>query len=109
MRVLLSVCVLVATYACSSPTAPTTSREVDAASVASQLSWSVLSTSSSCAAVAAPSPQPAFSTARMHQDSDGSMIAAWPYVLNGRDVTLYARFVRENGSWAMCNWDTADV
>ena len=37
------------------------------------------------------------------------MIAAWPYVLDGRDVTLYARFVRENGSWAMCSWDTADV
>jgi hypothetical protein len=49
------------------------------------------------------------STARIQQQSDGSMMASWPYVLNGRDVTLYARFVRENGAWAMCSWDTVDV
>jgi hypothetical protein len=49
------------------------------------------------------------STARIQQQPDGSMMASWPYVLAGRDVTLYARFVRENGAWAMCSWDTADV
>lgn len=40
---------------------------------------------------------------------DGSVVASWPYVANGRSVMLYARFVRENGTWAMCSWDTADV
>ena len=104
MRVLICVCALLAASACSSPTGPT--REVD---FASQLSWGVLSTSSSCAAATAPSPQPSFSSARIQQQADGSVIASWPHVLNGRDVTLYARFVRENGSWAMCSWDTADI
>ena len=109
MRLFLSVCVLVGASACSSPTAPTVSRDVDAAGEASHLSWGVLSTSSSCAGIAAPSPRPEISAARIQQQPDGSMIAAWPYVQNGRDVTLYARFVRENGAWAMCEWDTADV
>lgn len=105
MRVLLSLCALIAACACStSPTGPT--RDVD---MASQLSWGVMSTSSSCAASPAPSPQPEFSTARITNQPDGSLVASWPHVLNGRDVTLYARFVRENGTWAMCDWDTADI
>ena len=105
MRVLISVCALVVACACStSPTGPT--RDVD---MASQLSWGVMSTSSSCAASPAPSPQPEFSTARITNQPDGSLVASWPHVLNGRDVTLYARFVRENGTWAMCDWDTADI
>lgn len=104
MRLLISVWVFVAACACASPTEPT--REVD---LASQLSWRVLSTSSSCGAATAPSPQPAFSTARIRSEPDGSVTASWPYVVNGRDVTLYARFVRENGTWAMCSWDTADI
>jgi hypothetical protein len=73
------------------------------------LSWSALATSPSCDSRSAPSPRPEMSTARIQQQSDGSMMASWPYVLNGRDVTLYARFVRENGAWAMCSWDTVDV
>ena len=104
MRALICGCAIVAVSACSSPTAPT--REVD---LASQLSWGVLATSSSCGSMPAPSPQPEFSTARITRQSDGSVMAAWPHVLDGRDVTLYARFVRENGTWAMCSWDTADI
>lgn len=102
MRVFTCVCALIAACACASPTGPT--REVD---LASQLSWRVFATS--CGLSTAPSPQPEFSTAKITQQSDGSVTASWPYVLNGRDVTLYARFVRENGAWAMCSWDTADV
>ena len=40
---------------------------------------------------------------------DGAVIASWPYDANGRNQTLYARFIRENGSWAMCSWDIADI
>jgi hypothetical protein len=77
--------------------------------MASQLSWRVMSTSSACEATSPPSPQPEFSTARISQQSDGSVMASWPHVQNGRDVMLYAVFVRENGGWAMCSWDTADI
>ena len=104
MRVSICVCALIAAAACSSPTGPT--RDVD---MASQLSWRVMSTSPSCDATTTPSPQPELSTARISQQSDGSVMAAWPHVQNGRDVMLYAVFVRENGAWAMCSWDTADV
>lgn len=104
MRVLISVCALVAAWACASPTGPT--RDVD---MAGRLSWRVLSTSASCSPAPAPSLQPEFSAARIRNETDGSVTASWPYVLNGRDVTLYARFVRENGTWAMCSWDTADI
>lgn len=102
MRLWISVSALIAACACSSPTAP--SRDVD---FASQLSWRVLATS--CGLTAVPSPQPEFGAASIHHEADGSVIASWPYVLNGREVRLYARFVRENGAWAMCSWDTADV
>jgi hypothetical protein len=59
--------------------------------------------------VAPPSPQPQFSAARISPQSDGSVTASWPYEHNGRTVTLYANFIRENGEWAMCSWDTVDV
>jgi hypothetical protein len=105
VRLLLSVCALIAACACSSPTGPTgLIREVD---MATQLSWRVVAVS--CGLNDTPSPQPDFNTARILNESDGSIVASWPYVVNGRDVTLYARFVRENGSWALCSWDTADV
>lgn len=103
MRVLISVFVLVAGIACSSsPTAPSQS---SGAAVA--LRWDVVSTS--CAPVSAPSPQPDMSNATITTQADGSMLASWPYEQNGRTVMLYATFVRENGTWAMCSWDTADV
>jgi hypothetical protein len=103
VRVLVSACALVAAIACSdSPTAPT--REVD---LASQLSWRVLATS--CGVSAAPSPQPEFSAARLTTQPDGSLTASWPYVQNGREMILHARLIRENGAWAVCSWDTADV
>ena len=103
MRVLLCAFALVVASACSdSPTAPSR-----APAVAGQLRWDVVSTS--CAPVSAPSPQPDFGTATITTEPDGSVVASWPYVTNGRNVMLYARFVRENGSWAMCSWDTADV
>lgn len=104
MRVLIGVCALIAVGGCSSPTGPT--REVD---MASQLSWRVLAISPSCESAPAPSPLPQFSNARIQTASDGSLIASWPHVLDGREVLLYARFIRENGAWAMCSWDTADV
>lgn len=102
MRLLPSVSALIAACACSSPTAPT--RAVD---LASQLSWRVLATS--CGLTAAPSPPPELGAARIQQEADGSVTASWPYLRDGREVRLYARFIRENGTWAMCSWDTADV
>ena len=56
-----------------------------------------------------PPAQPEFSTATITSQSDGSVVASWPYVVNDREATLYARFVRENGGYAMCSWDVADV
>jgi hypothetical protein len=85
-----------------SPTAPTS-----APSIATQLRWNV--TSTSCAPVTMPPSQPEFSTATITQEGDGSVIASWPYLVNDRSTTLYARFVRENGGWAMCSWDVADI
>lgn len=103
MRVFICVFTLVAAIACSdSPTAPSRS-----GAVAGQLRWDVVSTS--CAPVTAPSPQPDFNTASITMQPNGSVTASWPYTENGRSVTLYAHFVRENGAWAMCSWDTADV
>jgi len=101
-----SLCCLVLLLAvgCSqSPTAPTS-----ASSIAGQLRWNVMS--SSCAPVAPPSPQPDFNTASIVQEPDGSVTASWPRGSSGgREGLLYAHFVRENGGWAMCSWDMADV
>lgn len=95
---------LCASFACSqSPTAPSTTQ-----SVASELRWNVMS--ASCAATTTPSPQPNFSAASIAHEGDGSVIASWPWTSSsGRPGLLYARFVRENGGWAMCSWDVADV
>lgn len=86
----------------SSPTSPTPS-----SSVAAQLQWNV--TSASCAPVATPPAQPTFAAAQITSQPDGSVIASWPYDANGRPSTLYARFIRENGLWAMCSWDIVDI
>jgi hypothetical protein len=95
--------VLLFAIGCSqSPTAPTA-----APPIAAQLQWSV--TSASCAPVSQPPSQPEFSAATIVQEPDGSVIASWPYLRNDRSATLYARFVKENGGWAMCSWDFADV
>lgn len=102
MRLLLSVSALIAACACALPTEP--SQDAD---LASQLSWRVLAVS--CGLNAVPSPLPDFSSARITSQADGSLVAAWPFVVNGRDVTLSARLVRENGAWAVCSWDTSDV
>jgi hypothetical protein len=103
VRVVICVCALVVSTACSnSPTAPT-----QPGAVAGQLRWDVVS--ASCAPVVAPSPQPEFSSATITMAPNGTVTASWPYLENGRSVTLYAHFVRENGAWAMCSWDTVDV
>ena len=103
MRIVICVFALVASLACSeSPTSPSQSP-----AVAGQLRWDAVSTS--CAPATAPAPQPEFSTASIKMEPDGSLTASWPYQQNGREVTLYAHFVRENGAWAMCSWDTADI
>lgn len=103
MRAFMCVMTLVVSAACSnSPTSPS---EVNAA--AGPLRWDVLATA--CAPVAPPSPQPDLSTARIQSQSATSLTASWPYSINGRSATLYATFMRENGVWAMCSWDTADV
>lgn len=103
MRILFCVFALVTAIACSeSPTAPSRAPAVN-----SQLRWDVISTT--CAPVSAPSPQPEISSATVVTQPDGSVMASWPYTLNGRSVMLYARFVQENGTYAMCSWDTADV
>lgn len=103
VRILICVFALVGSFACSeSPTSPSRSP-----AVAGQLRWDVVSPS--CAPATPPTPQPGFSTASIAMLSGTSLTASWPYQQNGREVTLYAHFVRENGGWAMCSWDTADV
>ena len=85
-----------------SPTSPTS-----ASPIAAQLNWNVVS--AACAPVTPPSPQPDFSSATISEQPDGSITASWQHFANNREGILYARFVRENGSWAICSWDTADV
>jgi hypothetical protein len=56
-----------------------------------------------------PPTQPAFSSATIINNADGSITAAWPYQSGNRSGTLYARFVNEGNAWALCSWDIADV
>ena len=56
-----------------------------------------------------PPTQPAFSSATLTNQADGSIVASWPYQSGGRAATLYARFVHEGNAWALCSWDIADV
>jgi len=56
-----------------------------------------------------PPSQPPFSSATLIQQPDGGITAAWPYQSGSRTGTLYARFVNEGNTWALCSWDIADV
>jgi hypothetical protein len=102
-RTLIGLVLSIAIGCSQSPTAPTSS----SAAIADQLRWNVMS--ASCGPITPPASQPAFADARIIEEPDGSVTASWPQVVNNRSVTLYAHFVRENGGWAMCSWDTADV
>ena len=101
-RTLGGLMLLFALGCSQSPTSPTS-----ASPIAAQLNWNVVS--AACAPVTPPSPQPDFNSAAIEQEFDGSVRASWPWIANNREGMLYARFVRENGSWAMCSWDIADV
>ena len=101
-RTLCGVMLLFAIGCSQSPTAPTS-----APSIAAQLRWNI--TSASCAPVTMPPAQPEFSTATITSENDGSVTASWPIMQNNRTAMLYARFVRENGGYAMCSWDVADI
>jgi hypothetical protein len=92
----------------SSPTAPTASEPpTQSGPAVINLQWNV--TAASCAPVTLPPSQPAFADASITQHSDGSVTASWPYQSGGRAARLYARFVNENNTWALCSWDIADV
>jgi hypothetical protein len=103
-RTLIGLALSIAIGCSQSPTAPTSS----SAAIAGQLRWNVMS--ASCGPVTPPPAQPAFSAATITEKPDGSVTASWAHVTtNNREVVLYAHFVRENGGWAMCSWDTADI
>ena len=101
-RTLCGLMLLFAIGCSQSPTAPTS-----ASPVAGELRWNVVS--AACAPTAAPSPPPDFSRATIKEQADGSITATWQHFANNREGILYARFIRENGAWAMCSWDVADV
>jgi hypothetical protein len=112
----LTLCglILMMAIGCSdSPTAPTPTQTTPAPTPTASgptvvtLDWAV--TAASCGAPAAPPSAPSIASATIVQQSDSSLTATWPYQSNGRSVTLYARFVRENNRWALCSWDVADV
>jgi hypothetical protein len=71
-----------------------------------QLQWVA---AASCAPVTMPPSQPPFSSATIVQQADGSMVASWKYPPDTQTRTLYARFVNEGGTWALCSWDLADI
>lgn len=103
MRLLICALFVIAAGCSNSPTSPT-----QASAATGPLRWDVMS--ASCAPVAPPAPLPDVSTASVRiEEDDARLTASWPYSLNGRSVTLYGTFVRENGAWALCSWDTADV
>lgn len=102
MRLLLCALLVSAAGCSDAPTSPTS-----AGAVVGPLRWDVMS--ASCTPMAPPSPTPEVSNASVRLQDDTRLTASWPYTLNGRSVTLYGHFVRENGAWALCSWDTADV
>lgn len=92
----------------SSPTAPTaTEPPTQAGPPVVALNWNA--TALSCGNVTLPPTQPAFSAATIARESDTAVVATWPIQSNGRNSTLYARFVYENGAWGLCSWDIADI
>ena len=102
IRTLCGLMLLFAIGCSSSPTAPTS-----APPVAGNLKWNAVS--ASCAPMTPPSPPPDFSRATIVEQGDGSVVASWKWFTNGREGILTARFIPENGGWAMCSWDTTDV
>ena len=102
IRRLCGLMLLFAAGCSNSPTAPTS-----AAPVVGNLKWNAVS--AQCAPATPPSPPPDFSRATILEQADGSVIARWQWFTNGREGVLYARFIRENGGWAMCSWDIADA
>ena len=101
-RTLCGLMLLFAIGCSQSPTAPTS-----APPLVSELRWNVVS--ASCAPMTPPSPPPDFSRATVKEQLDGSVTASWQWFTNNREGILYARFIRENGGWAMCSWDIADA
>jgi hypothetical protein len=90
----------------NSPTSPTptqTQPPTQSGPTVLQVNWNV--TAQSCGPVPAPPAQPAFADATIVKRGDTGFVAAWPYQ-SGR---LYATFVLENNTWALCSWDVADV
>ena len=92
----------------ASPTAPTaTEPPTQSGPPVVALNWTA--TAPSCGAVTMPPVQPAFSSAVITRESDTAVTANWQIQSNGRNSTLYARFLFENGAWGLCSWDTADI
>ena len=102
VRLLICALFVIAAGCSNSPTSPT-----PASAAAGPLRWDLMS--ASCAPMAPPSPLPEVGSASVQIEENGRLTASWPYSRNGRSVTLYGHFVRENGEWALCSWDTADV
>ena len=102
MRLLILPLFVIIVGCSNSPTSPT-----PASAATGPLRWDLMS--ASCAPMAPPSPLPEVSSASVQIEQDGRLTASWPYAVNGRSVTLYGHFVRQNGEWALCSWDTADV
>ena len=106
-RTLCGLVLLFAIGCSKSPTAPTASDlPTQSGPPVIQLQWVA---AASCAPVTMPPTQPAFSSATLTNQADGSIVASWPYQSGGRTATLYARFVNEGNAWALCSWDIADV
>ena len=106
-RTLCCLMLLMAIGCSQSPTAPSSTEPLTASGPnAIQLRWV---TAASCAPVTLPPSQPAFASATITPQPDGSVTAAWPIQDGPRSAMLYARFVNERNAWAMCSWDVADV
>ena len=106
-RTLCGLILLIAIGCSKSPTAPTaTEPPTQSGPPVIQLQWVA---AASCPGVTMPPTQPAFSSATLTNQADGSITASWPYESNGRTGTLYARFVNQGGVYALCSWDIADV
>jgi hypothetical protein len=85
-----------------SPTAPTptaTEPPTQPGPSVINLQWNV--TAASCAPVATPPAQPAFSAATMVRNSETSITAAWPHQTGSRPTTLIANFIFENNVWGL--------
>ena len=92
----------------SSPTSPTANElPTQSGPPVVALNWNVAAPS--CGNVTMPPTQPAFAGATLVRESDTAVMANWPITTNGRNSTLYARFLFENKAWGLCSWDIADI